>query len=104
MKDIAQILLPEIREHSTHTFHLFVIECEKRDGLMEHLKEREIPSLIHYPVSIHRQPMFGGKYDSLSLPILDQKVKSILSLPIHPFMTDEEIEFIISEIHAFYAK
>ncbi len=102
--DIMQISLPKMREYSTHTYHLFVIECENRNALMEYLKDQKIPSLIHYPISIHKQPMFSGKYDSLSLPILDQKVENILSLPIHPFMTHEEVELIISEIHTFYAK
>lgn len=102
LQSIAQIALPKMRTHATHTFHLFVIECKHRDELMNYLKEQWIPSLIHYPLSIHKQPFLQWKYDAVSLPILDQKVKTILSLPIHPLLTDEEVEYIISTIKMFY--
>lgn len=102
LKDSIQIKLPIIRDWATHTFHLFVIECEKRDLLMQYLKEKGIPSLIHYPISIHKQPLFEWEYNTLSLPILDKKVKNILSLPIHPLITNEQIEYVISTIKMFY--
>jgi dTDP-4-amino-4,6-dideoxygalactose transaminase len=102
LKWISQIELPEIREWSTHTFHLFVIQCEKRDELMKYLKEKWIPTLIHYPISIHKQPFFNGKYSNIELPNLDKQVQKILSLPVHPFMTDEEIDYIILNIKEFY--
>ena len=102
LKWISQIELPEIRKWSTHTFHLFVIQCEKRDELMKYLKEKWIPTLIHYPISIHKQPFFDGKYSDIELPNLDKQVQKILSLPVHPFMTDEEIEYIVLNIKEFY--
>lgn len=104
LQEIKQITLLRMREDSSHTFHLFVIECEERDELMNYLKEKWIPTLIHYPLPIHQQPFLNGKYSNVSLPILDQKVKSILSLPIHPYMTVEEVDFIVANIKNFYAK
>ncbi len=99
---IKQIKLPKIKDNTRHTFHLFVIECEKREELMNFLKNNWIPSLIHYPISIHKQPFFDWKYNDLLLPVLDEKVNKILSLPIHPLLIDEEIDFIISKIKDFY--
>jgi len=95
LKDIPQIVLPKLREKSSHIFHLFVIQCERRDELMAFLKEKGIPSLIHYPIPIHKQPFLQGKYDDISLPILDAVTKRILSLPIHPYISDEEIAYIV---------
>ena len=100
--DIKEIELPKIRENSTHTFHLFVIQCDKRDELMAYLKEKWIPTLIHYPISIHKQPFFNGRYNNFQLPNLDRQVTKILSLPVHPFITDEEIDYIILNIKEFY--
>lgn len=102
LSSISQISLPKVKINCIHTYHLFVIEIDERDQLMEYLKEKWIPSLIHYPLSIHKQSFLQWKYDDVSLPILDQKVKTILSLPIHPLLTDEEIEYIISAIKMFY--
>ncbi|EKD24804.1 MAG: hypothetical protein ACD_80C00151G0019 [uncultured bacterium (gcode 4)] len=99
---LPQISLPKIKEHCVHTYHLFVIEIDERDALMAYLKGKWIPSLIHYPLSIHKQPFLEWKYAEATLPVLDQKVKNILSLPIHPLLTDEEIEYIISTIKMFY--
>lgn len=94
--------LPLVKKNSKHTYHLFVVETKNRDELMNFLKDNWIPSLIHYPISIHKQPFLNGKYDDCLLPILDDKVKRILSIPIHPFLEDEEVDFIISKIKEFF--
>ncbi len=99
---IKEIILPKISEKGRHTFHLFVIECHDRQGLMDHLESQWIPSLIHYPIPIHRQPLFKGNYDTISLPLLEKKIEVILSLPIHPFLTDEEVFWVIGQIKTFY--
>ena len=102
LKNIPQVVLPKLRDKSSHVFHLFVIQCERRDELMVFLKEKGIPSLIHYPISIHKQPFLKGKYDDISLPVLEAATKRILSLPIHPYLSDEEIIHIVSCIKLFY--
>lgn len=102
LKWIKEIQVPEIRENSTHTFHLFVIQCERRDELINYLQEKWIESMVHYPISIHHQPVFNWKYENYNLPVLDNQVQKNLSLPMNPFLTDEEVDYVISNIKDFY--
>jgi dTDP-4-amino-4,6-dideoxygalactose transaminase len=103
LKEIPEIKLPKIRENCNHVFHLFVIETKKRDELSAYLKSKEIPTLIHYPIPIHKQPCFK-KNNNDFLPVLEDKVKRILSLPIHPFLTKKEIDYICNNIKLFFKK
>lgn len=97
---IKQIKLPALIRNCQAVWHLFVIEAKNRDGLAEYLKSKGITTLIHYPIPIHRQPCFK-KYSSI-LPVLEDKIKVILSLPIHPFLSQKEIKYICDAIRSFY--
>lgn len=97
---IKQIKLPALRNNCQAVWHLFVIEAENRDGLAGYLKSKGIATLIHYPIPIHRQPCFK-EYCS-TLPVLEDKIKVILSLPIHPFLSKREIKYICDAIKSFY--
>jgi len=101
LSDVSQIKLPETREGAGHIYCLFVIEAEKRDKLMEFLKQKGITTLIHYPLPIHKQECFS-EYNDLSLPVLEEKVKNILSLPVHPFLEQDEVLYICEKIKEFY--
>jgi dTDP-4-amino-4,6-dideoxygalactose transaminase len=101
LRKIKEIKLSRQRKNSQSVFHLFVIEAEKRDGLAEYLKSKGIATLIHYPVPIHKQPCFKD-YNNINLPVLEDKVKVILSLPIHPFLKKKEIKYVCENIKEFY--
>jgi len=101
LSDIPQIILPRTRTGATHVNHLFVIEAEKRDELQDFLRKKGISTLIHYPIPIHKQKCFS-QFNSVSLPITEKKVKSILSLPIHPYLNNDEIVYICKNIRKFY--
>ncbi|MBU2544908.1 DegT/DnrJ/EryC1/StrS family aminotransferase [Patescibacteria group bacterium] len=101
LKNLKEIKLPKTRENVDHIYHLFVIEAEKRDELMEFLKESEIATLVHYPTPIHRQDYFP-EFNNLKFPVLDSKIDNILSLPIHPFLSNEDIIYISQKIIEFY--
>jgi len=100
LKKVKEIKLPQTRKNCQSVFHLFVIEAENRDGLADYLKSKGIATLIHYPIPIHKQPCFA-KYTS-SLPILEDEVRVILSLPIHPFLAKKEVNYICESIKEFY--
>jgi dTDP-4-amino-4,6-dideoxygalactose transaminase len=100
LKNVKNIKIPKIRKNCQSVFHLFVIEAENRDNLAEYLKSKGIASLIHYPIPIHKQICFK-KYKA-SLPVLENKIKVILSLPIHPFLSKKEIDYICKSIKEFY--
>lgn len=101
LNGIEGLELPKIRSSSEHVFHLFVIATEKRDSLMEHLKSIGIDSLVHYPIPIHEQACMSD-LSKQKLPIVEEKTKKILSLPIHPYLTNREVDYVCTEIKAFY--
>lgn len=100
---VKQIVLPKIRKNYSHTFHLFVIQAEDRDKLQNFLRENKIESLIHYPIPIHKQRCYKDEYPKLVLEKIESVARKILSLPIHPLMTDEEVLTICQVIKKFYA-
>lgn len=103
LKNIKEIILPETRKNCSHVFHLFVIEAINRDKLLSYLKTKGIETLIHYPVPVHKQKCFKD-FNKISLPILEKKVNSILSLPLHPFLSEKEVEYVCENIKNFYSE
>jgi len=101
LKDVPQIRLPKIRNNAKHIFHLFVIEAERRDELIKFLEKNNIPTIVHYPIPIHKQKCFP-EFNNLKLPVLETKVQKILSLPIHPFLKKEDVIYIVKKIKEFY--
>lgn len=94
------VILPIIPDIKAHAFHLFVIRCKQRDDLHNHLKEHGVETLIHYPIPIHKQQAYA-ELSSLSLPVTEQISNEILSLPISPLMTDDEVLQVITTINVF---
>lgn len=87
---------PKEAKWAKHVYHLYVIQTDDRDGLSNHLNKQGISTGIHYPVPVHRQPcMDAGK---LKLPVTDACVDRIVSLPMHPQLKDEEIEYVAEKI------
>lgn len=82
-------------------YHTFIIQAEKRDALMEYLKTSGIETAIHYPIPIHKQKCFGY-LKAKRLPNVEMQAKMILSLPIHPHLSEENIRFICDKIEKFY--
>lgn len=85
-----------------HVYHLFVILCEDRNRLADHLKRRGIESLIHYPIPVHFQPPCADiARDSSGLANAERFAEACLSIPCHPFLRDAEIETIIGALNEF---
>lgn len=90
------ILLPENpANEAEHVWHLFVIRTESREQLQNYLTENGVQTLIHYPIPPHKQEAYKD-WNNLSFPITEQIHDEVLSLPISPVMSDEEIENVIS--------
>ena len=94
-----------VRSHdSKHVFHQYTLTLEghNRDGLNEYLAERDIPSMIYYPIPAHRQKMFAsfGSGD-LILPVTDWLTERVISLPIHTEMQQEQLELIAKTVAEF---
>jgi dTDP-4-amino-4,6-dideoxygalactose transaminase len=95
------LVLPEYDDGAV--FHLFVLRSPKRDALTQFLREREVQSLVHYPVIIPKQPALGRAYASGSLPIAERCANEFLSLPIHPGLSDEQVDAVCTAVRAFFA-
>ncbi|WP_104721367.1 DegT/DnrJ/EryC1/StrS family aminotransferase [Helicobacter mesocricetorum] len=96
----ACIILPKCVSEEGHVWHLFVVRCERRDRLQKYLKDKGIETLIHYPIPPHKQQAYK-QYSALSLPITEKIHNEVLSLPISPVMSDEEVEVVVEAINGF---
>lgn len=82
-----------------HVYHLYVIRSQNRGALQSHLKERGIGTAIHYPAPVHLQPFYANGTDKRGqFPIAEKLCNEILSLPMFPEMTVEQVEVVASEI------
>lgn len=94
------ILLPKLLKNANeHVWHLFVIRTNTRDRLQNHLIENGIQTLIHYPIPPHKQKAYM-EWNDLSFSITEQIHNEVLSLPISPVMSDDEVEFVIKMINS----
>ena len=95
-----KIVLPFWDLSSNHVFHLFVIRTIKRDDLQHYLFEKGIQTVIHYPIPPHKQKAMEHWNDN-SFPITETIHDEVLSLPISPVLTADEVRFIIETINLF---
>lgn len=102
-KYLKNVTTPDMNPDYEQVFHLYVIECEKRDKLMEYLKsEHNIVTLIHYPIPNHLQKALDYLgYEKGDFPVTEKLADEILSLPIYPEMTEEMVEFVADKINKF---
>lgn len=94
------LYLPKTRSNGEHVYHLYVIRTKKRNELKEFLYQNKILALIHYPVPVHLQPAYK-EYANFPLEITERIAGEILSLPMYPELSDENINFVIDTINKF---
>lgn len=94
------ITLPTVANELAHVWHLFVIRCEQRDTLQRYLTEQGVQTLIHYPIAPHKQLAYRH-WNALYLPVTEEIHQQVLSLPLDPTMSDEEIARVIAAVNGF---
>lgn len=97
------VILPVEKDWAEHVYHLYVIRSKKRDALKKYLETSGIKTEIHYPIPCHKQKAVNRKNVG-KLPVTEKIVREILSLPMHPQLKDDEIEFIAEKIRDFERK
>lgn len=95
-----KIVLPYYDNSENHVFHLFVIRTKNRENLQKYLFENQIETLIHYPIPPHQQKAMKV-FNHLSFPITEKIHNEVLSLPMSPVLTDEEINHIIEVLNNY---
>jgi dTDP-4-amino-4,6-dideoxygalactose transaminase len=92
------VKLPMVKDEQAHVWHLFVIQTEKRNELQSYLEQNGVQTIIHYPTAPHKQ----GAYEELSdllFPVTEMMHETVLSLPISPVMTNEEVHKVIEAVN-----
>lgn len=95
------VVTPTTAPDRRHVWHLYVIRTKYRDALQSYLREKGIQTLVHYPIPIHRQEAFQNEAYP-ALPVTEKVAKEIISLPMWPHITNEQIERTVDAIRAFY--
>ena len=95
----APVVLPYVPEYADPVWHQFVVRHLDRDALQQFLRSEGVPTMIHYPIPPHLQPAFSDLGISRgSLPIAENISKEILSLPIGPHLSEEQLSFLLPKI------
>lgn len=103
LKDLVET--PVEQKDTKHVYHLYVIQTDWRDELQAYLLDKGIQTLIHYPIPAHLQKAYGFLgYKTGDLPNTEYAAKRILSLPMFPELTNEQIDTVIDGIQQFFAE
>ena len=94
------IELTQCPNDESMVWHVFAVTCPRRDELQKYLADKEIQTVIHYPIPPHKQPCYAG-WNDRSYPITERIHRKILSLPISPVLTDDEVETVIHVVNDF---
>lgn len=102
---IPGVEIPFRAPDSKHVFHQYTLKLSghSRDALQAHLQAAGIPSMIYYPIPAHRQKMFASfDLQDLHLPLTEQLCGQVISLPIHTEMDEQQLQYIIDNVIAFF--
>jgi dTDP-4-amino-4,6-dideoxygalactose transaminase len=102
---LSSVEVPARRPGSTHVYHLYVIQCERRNELREFLAVRQVETAIHYPAALPLLPAYaylGGRAEQF--PRAARNQERILSLPIYAEMSSAQIDHVVASIREFYGE
>ncbi|MGH7582845.1 MAG: DegT/DnrJ/EryC1/StrS family aminotransferase [Gemmatimonadales bacterium] len=102
-KGLGAVKPPVIDPLNEHIFHQYTVRAERRDELRTFLQQRNVGSMIYYPIALHLQPCFADLgYTMGSLPVTEQAMKEVISLPVYPELTDAQQDEVVGAIREFY--
>ncbi|HEX9919728.1 MAG TPA: DegT/DnrJ/EryC1/StrS family aminotransferase [Pyrinomonadaceae bacterium] len=98
----AALTLPQEMPYARHIYHLYVVQAEERDALQKHLTASGVQTGIHYPVPVHLQPAYASLgHRAGDFPVAERQAARVLSLPMFPELTAEQIERVAEAVRAF---
>lgn len=101
LKD-SGLIIPKVRKFTKHSFHLYVIKSNKRDELKAKLELRGVQTAIHYPTALPNLPAYSHlAHHPQDFPVATQHQKEILSLPMYPELTEEQINYVSAQVLQF---
>ncbi len=91
--------IPEVMPGNTHVYAQYTITVQDRDKVAERLKALGVPTAVYYPKCLHQQPAFGSCGNKLGdFPASEKASREVLSLPMHPFLSDSAQDFVVSSL------
>lgn len=102
----SRLQTPARATNSTHVFHQYTLKLNgvNRDELRAHLESKGIPSMIYYPVPCHKQKAFASSVTDRAYPVTEALCESVISLPMHTEMEEEQLDFIVASVIEFLIK
>jgi dTDP-4-amino-4,6-dideoxygalactose transaminase len=93
-----KIVTPLEEKYAKHVYHLYVIRCKRRNIVQKELGRRGVETGIHYPMPVHKQKAYTELGFRTRLPITEKASREILSLPMHPWLTKDEVTYVTNTI------
>jgi perosamine synthetase len=98
--ELRGVITPTVRAGVTHVYHQYTIRVAGRDAFADRLAERGVGSAIYYPVPVHRQkPFIALGYGDNRFPVTERLTHQVLSIPVHPSLTDDEVATVIGAVN-----
>jgi perosamine synthetase len=96
-ENLQGVVVPPVAPGATHVYHQYTVRSEERDALAAKLTEKGVGSGVYYPIPVHRLPSFGLSVD---LPETEKAAREVLSLPVHPALTQSDLETVVAAVNA----
>ena len=103
--ELRGVITPQVRPGVTHVYHQYTLRVNERDAFAEALKASGVGSAVYYPIPVHRQkPYLALGYGRESMPVTGLLSAQVLSIPVHPSLTDDEVTAVIDAVNAAAAQ
>ena len=99
-----KLVTPYVQDHNDSVFAQYTIQVDHRDRLQAYLSSVNIPSAVHYPIAVNRQPVFAGQdWAQQKFEVADYVAARVLSLPMHPYLSESDQVSVVSAVTKFLA-
>lgn len=101
----GHVRIPERKEGYRHVYHMYMVYARQRDSLLKHLCEAGIEAKVHYPKAVHMQnccKQYGLTYKKGDLPVTEDQCRSIITLPVHQHLRQEQLDYTVEKIREYY--
>jgi perosamine synthetase len=104
-RELRGVITPTVPHGWVHVFHQYTIRVRRRDEFVERLRQLGVGSGVYYPIPVHRQKPFAAMgYADAQLPVTDRLTDEVVSIPVHPSLTDDEVGVVIDAVNAVAAE
>ncbi len=96
----ARLGVPQVKSDRGSVWAQYTLRVQDRDGFAARMKERGVPTSVHYPSPLHHQPVYAAIRDRFVCPEADKAAREVISLPMYPDLSDEQVSFVINAVKA----